>query len=113
MSVIDDYLVDVSPEHRAKLQEIRTLIQKTVPETSETISYGIPTLDYKGKHLIHFAAFKDHLSLFPGALSPELQEEVKDFKLSKGTIQFIVEHPIPDDVIIDIAITRKQEIDQQ
>jgi len=111
MSVIDDYLATTTPLHREKLNHIRSIIKALVPETEEVISYGIPTFDYKGKHLIHFAAFKDHLSLFPGALDEDLKKEVKDFRISKGTIQFTIEHPLPDEVIQDIITARKVAID--
>lgn len=112
MSVIDDHLASASPEHRTILEHIRALIQETVPETEEVLSYGIPALNYKGKHLIHFESFKEHMSLFPGAMPPEILAKVADFTHSKGTIQFTVDHTIPDETIRDIILIRKAAIDE-
>ena len=61
-----------------------------------------------------FNAFKDHLSLFPAAHAVEaLQDQLTDFKLSKGTIQFTLEHPIPEAIIQQIVQVRLADIDQE
>jgi uncharacterized protein YdhG (YjbR/CyaY superfamily) len=65
MSVIDNYLKEVQPSQRVELERIRRIVKGMVPDAEEVIGYGIPTLKYKGKNLIHFAAFKNHLSIFP------------------------------------------------
>lgn len=110
MSEVDEYLSEVSPSQRAELERIRKLVKKLAPDASELIGYGIPTYKYKGKNLIHYAAFKDHMSIFPGPLAIEnLNDELKNFKQSKGTIQFTLENPIPEKTlkkIIKINIAR-------
>jgi uncharacterized protein YdhG (YjbR/CyaY superfamily) len=64
------------------------------------MSYGLPTFKLNGKVVVHFGAFKDHMSLFPGATPvAELQDRLGEFKTAKGTIQFTPDHPIPDDVL--------------
>ena len=67
MSVVDDYLKNLPEPQKAELERIRKIVKQTVPEAEEVISYGVPGFKYKGKYLITFAAFKDHLSLFPGS----------------------------------------------
>jgi uncharacterized protein YdhG (YjbR/CyaY superfamily) len=103
MTVIDDYLDKLAQPERDILQGIRVSIKKRVPEAVETISYGMPVFKYKGKYLIGFAAFKNHLSIFPGA-NPVATTKVKlsDYKLSKGTIQFAIDHQLPNDVLAEI-----------
>jgi uncharacterized protein YdhG (YjbR/CyaY superfamily) len=96
MSVIDDYLGKLTPEQKAELERVRAIAKTIVPDAEEVISYGMPVLKYKGAYLIGFAAFKDHLSLFPGAEPIEvLRKELAGFKISKGTIQFTPDNQLP------------------
>ena len=113
MSKIDEYLKHVTPSQRTELERVRTIIKQAVPDAEETIGYGIPTFKYKGKNLIHFAAFKDHMSLFPTA-SPveEMKEELSKFKLSKGTIQFTEANPISEAIIVNLIALRLEDINK-
>jgi uncharacterized protein YdhG (YjbR/CyaY superfamily) len=100
MSIINDYLKTVPEPQRTKLEVVRQIILKAAPTAEETITYGMPGYKYNGKYLISFAAFKDHMSIFPGAEPIEvLKDELKDFKISKGTIQFTLDKPIPDPLL--------------
>ncbi len=104
MSVIDDYLATVSSEQKAALEHVRKTIQATAPDATEAISYGMPAFKYKGKYLVGFCQFKDHLSIFPGGEIVEmLGEQLQEWKTSKGTIQFTLEKPLPDTLIEDIV----------
>lgn len=104
---VDEYLANLEPEQRAALQHIRELIEDLVPEAEESMSYGMPAFKYRGKPLVYFAAFKDHLSIFPTSEPAEaFQEQLKDFKTSKGTIQFTLAHPLPDALIKDVVLYR-------
>ena len=93
---VDQYLAGVPQPARSTLNKIRAVIRSVAPpETSESISYGIPTFKYKGM-LASFAAFSDHCSLFPGARPTiEFKKELKNFKTSKGTIRFAPDKPLP------------------
>src|ERR1051326_4167101 len=103
MSVIDDYLKNVSELQKQQLGRIRKIIKRTLPEAEEVISYGIPAFKYKGKYVIGFAAFKDHMSLFPTSRPiEEMKEKLAKFKLSKGTIQFTADDPIPVVIIKEL-----------
>jgi uncharacterized protein YdhG (YjbR/CyaY superfamily) len=86
---IDEYLAGVPEPARGTLNKIRAAIRSAVPpETTETISYGIPAFKYKGT-LVWFAAFSNHCSLFPTASVIEaFKNELKGFSTSKGTIHF-------------------------
>ena len=92
---VDEYLARVPEPARSTLNKIRATIRSAAPpEATEVISYGIPMFKYKGM-LMGFAAFSNHCSLFPGSLSAmkELQNELKAFPTSKGTIRFPVDKP--------------------
>ncbi len=111
MSVIDNYLKKISSPQKDELERIRRIVKQTIPEADEVISYGMPGFKYHNKYLVGFAAFKDHLSLFPTAGPVEaLQDNLKAYKLSKGTIQFTINNPIPESLIKEILHNRIESI---
>ena len=59
------YIAEFPPEVRAVLRKMRATIRKAAPEAEERISWGMPAYALDGM-LTFFAAFKDHVSLFPG-----------------------------------------------
>ncbi len=112
MSVIDDYLKDYSQPEREALERVRTIVKEAAPEAEEVITYGMPGFKYKKKYLIAFAPFKDHLSIFPGANPTEMMKGKLDgFTLSKGTIQFTLDKPIPKEIIKQLLQIRIKDIE--
>ena len=94
---VDEYLSSVPEPARSTLKKLRATIRSAVPlEATEAISYRIPTIKYKGS-LLAFAAFSHHCSLFPMsyAVIGGLEKELKHFEVSKGTIRFPVDKPLP------------------
>ncbi len=93
---VESYLARCPEPHRTTLEKLRATIGSVVPkETTEAISYGIPTFKYKGG-LVAYAAFKNHCSFFPmsGRVVEEFADELKAYKTSKGTIQFPIDKPL-------------------
>jgi len=110
---VDEFLNQFSESQRAELARIRHIVEQTVPDAQELISYGIPSFKYKGKYLVGYCAYKKHLSLFPGGAPLELlREKLRDFKLSAGTVQFTLERPIPEAVIRELIEIRARAIDE-
>ena len=93
---IDEYLAGVPEPARSTLNKIRAAIRSAVPpEATETISYRMPAFKYKGV-LVWFAAFSNHCSFFPTAAVIEaFKNELKVYTISKGTIQFPTDRPLP------------------
>jgi len=112
MEEVDVYLSSISAPQRKELERIRKRIREYVPGATEGISYAMPGFKYKGKYLITYAAFKDHLSVFPGALPKELEGKLKDFKTNKGTVRFTLEKPLPDELLKEMLDIRVREIDK-
>jgi uncharacterized protein YdhG (YjbR/CyaY superfamily) len=94
---IDEYLAGVPEPGRGTLEKIRAAIRSVAPpEATEVISYGIPAFKSKNGVLVWFAAFSKHCSLFPTASVIEtFKKELKGFTISKGTIQFPTDKPLP------------------
>ena len=113
---IDEYLANVPEPARTTLEKIRGSIHAAAPkEATECISYGIPTIDYKG-HLIAFAAFNKHCSLFPMsyAVMAQFRHELKGYPQSgRGTIQFPLDKPMPTGLLRKIVKARAAEQDKK
>ena len=89
-NVIDIYIDAQEPEIQDLLRSVRRVIAEAIPDATEKISYQMPTW-YRGHNLIHFAAQKKHLGLYPGPEAVErFTDEIKErgLKFSKGAIQF-------------------------
>ncbi len=109
-AIIDEYIASFPPDVQQKLSKMRAVIHRAVPDAEEAIRYGIPTFRQNGSNLVHFAAFKDHLSFFPTASGVEaFRKELSSYKLSKGTIQFPLDKPVPYDLVERIVRFRVEE----
>src|SRR6201981_2099166 len=93
---VDEYLARVAEPARSTLNKVRAVIRSAVPpEATETISYGIPAFRHE-QVLVWFAAFSRHCSLFPtSSVIEAFKKELKGFTISKGTIQFPTDKPLP------------------
>ena len=94
---VDEYLATVPEPARTTLAKVRATIRAVVPrEATEQLSYGMPAFFDKGA-LVGYAAFKSHCSFFPmnASLIDAMKVELKDWRTSKGTLQFSPDSPLP------------------
>lgn len=111
MSIIDEQLATISGPQREALEHLRSVVHQAAPGAEEVITYAMPGFKYHGKYLCSFAAFKDHLSFFPGAMPiAVIANDLGEFKTSKGTIQFTPDHPIPDELLTRLIKLRLEAI---
>ena len=108
---IDEFISGFSPEVQDILKKLRHTIHAAAPQAVEAISYGIPTFKLKGVNLVHFGAFKDHISFFPTS-SPmsAFAAELAPYEVSKGTIRFPLDKPIPYALVEKITRFRVQQV---
>jgi uncharacterized protein YdhG (YjbR/CyaY superfamily) len=104
---VDEYLAGVPEPARTTLNRMRAVIRSAVPpESTEVISYGMPAFKHK-KVLVWFAAFSRHCSFFPtGAVMEAFKSELKGFSISKGTIQFPTDKPLPSVLVKKLVKAR-------
>ena len=103
IETIDQYISGQAEELQPVLQKIREVMRTAAPDSTEKISYGMPTF-WQGENLIHFAAFKRHISIFPGAsASVVFADRLTEYKTAKGTIQLPLDKPIPYGLIEEIT----------
>src|SRR5665213_4436178 len=110
---IDNYIQAAPTEAQSRLRQVRVAIRETAPQAVEAISYRIPT--YKlGGNLVHFGAFKDHIGFFPTSSGvAAFKKELSKYPVSKGTIQFPLDKPLPIGLITKIVKFRvKQQLQQ-
>lgn len=110
MNEVEKYLAALPTEQRDALEKLRKTILSVAKGAEEKISYGMPTVYYKG-NLVHYAAFKDHMSFFGASafVTEELKDKLAGYKTSKGTIQFTVEKPLPATLVKSIVRARMKE----
>jgi uncharacterized protein YdhG (YjbR/CyaY superfamily) len=103
---IDEYLEARPGEIRAVLEKVRRTIRAAAPGAVERISYQMPAFAVEGKTLIYFAAYKDHIGIYPVPSSgPDgLQKELRPYIKGKGTIRLPLDLPIPYDLVKKIAL---------
>lgn len=103
MNPIDEYISQQDEAIRSRLDSIRDTIRMAIPEAVEKISYQMPTY-WKGRNIVHFAAFKDHIGIYPGGEATAVfAEKLKNYKTSKGTIWIAHSQELPLDLIAEIA----------
>lgn len=108
---VDEYLSNTPEPARSTLQHLRSVIQSVVPkEATEVISYRIPMFKFRGM-LVGYAAFAKHCSLFPtgSGVIEKFAKELKNYKTSRGTIQFPSDKPLPDALVKKIVRERVKE----
>lgn len=106
---IDEYIAGFPHDVRVVLEKIRATIKRAAPGAEEAISYQIPTFRLKG-NLVHFAAFKKHIGLYPAPTgTAQLQEELSAYKGAKASVRFPIDQPIPFALITKIAKARVKE----
>jgi uncharacterized protein YdhG (YjbR/CyaY superfamily) len=98
MTPIDEYLAKLEPVKRSALERIRELAKKAVPDADETISYGMPTLKYRGKPFLGFDAHANHIGVYPysGHVIAALGDTLRGYKTTKAAIRVPLEAPIPE-----------------
>ena len=103
INTIDEYIAGQPAEIQPVLQKVRTVIRGAAPDAEERMSWQMPTF-WQGENIIHFAAHKKHLGLYPGDMSSSpFAERLADYRGSKGSIQFAYDKPIDFDLIADIT----------
>ena len=103
-TTIDEYISTFPVDTQVILEKMRQAIHKAAPDAVETISYNIPTFDLNGKHLVFFAGWKQHISLYPTPAGDEaFQQEISHYKRVKSTVQFPLDKPVPYDLVEKIV----------
>lgn len=106
---IDEYIAGFPEETGRILQRLRETIRAAAPGAEEKISYRIPAFSLEG-NLVYFAAFKKHIGFFPTSSGVEaFKHDLSAYELSKGTVRFPLDKPLPLKLISRIVKFRVAE----
>ena len=110
--IIDDYIAQLPPDQAAALSALRRTVAAAAPDAVEAVSYSMPAFKLGKRVLVYYAAFTDHLSLFPasGSVMDKLGADLQSYFTGKGTLQFTPHKPLPDDLVRQIVAIRRVEI---
>ncbi|MBQ8092714.1 MAG: DUF1801 domain-containing protein [Clostridia bacterium] len=100
---IDEYIALQDEAVQPRLSEVREILHAAIPDAEERISWSMPTY-WKGRNIIHFAASKKHLGLYPGGEATTVfADELEGYDVSKGTIRLPWNKELPVALIQIIA----------
>lgn len=106
----DDYLAQLPTAQQKALQTLRRQILAAAPGAEEHFGYGLPGFKYNGHPMLYLGAAKNHVALY-GSVPVGLKDRLKNFTVSKGTIQFTPEKPLPAALVKDIVKMKMAEIE--
>ncbi|MHB8050396.1 MAG: iron chaperone [Coriobacteriia bacterium] len=114
MTAVDDYIAQSPQQTHAALEQLRALIREIIPEATETISYGIPTFDLAGRHVVHIGGFAKHVGLYPTPSGmEEFADELSPYVRGKGSVRFELDEPLPTDLIRRVVAYRAAEVREE
>ena len=108
-TTIDEYIANFPADVQEIMQKVRETVKTAVPQSTEAISYGMPTFKLEG-NLVHFGGAKNHLGFYPAPSGiTAFAAELASYQSSKGAVQFPYEQPIPYELISKITQFRAAE----
>ena len=106
---IDKYISGFSKDKQKLLEQLRGIIRKAAPQAQESISYGMPAFKENGM-LIYFAAWKNHIGFYPTSSGIKaFRKDLSSFTVSKGTVQFPLDKPLPKGLVTKIVKFKVKE----
>ena len=97
---VDGYVAALPDDVRARMEQLRRAVRSVVPDVEETISYAMPTFVLDGRPLLHVAAWKHHIGLYPlPVLDAALEREVAPWRGTKDTLKLPYGQPLPVDLV--------------
>lgn len=109
-SSIDAYLAALDDDKRAALERLRRNIRIAAPAAEECISYQLPAFRLDGM-LVAFGATANHCAfyLMSSTVLDTCRAELKKYDISKGTIRFPADKPLPAALVRKLVKARIAE----
>lgn len=104
-SPVDAYIAGFPRDIQVLLGAVRTTVLAAVPQGEERISYRMPAVFSSGV-VVYYAAFKNHIGLYPPVADPAVRAKVARYAGPKGNLQFPYGEPLPLELIAEVAKAR-------
>ena len=111
-TTIDEYISQAAPSAQDKLRELRFCLQKTAPDAKEVLKWGKPA--FEAEYILFvYAGFKNHISFHPTLeVITAFKDELTEYETSDNTVQFVLDQPLPLDIIQRMAALRVKQSKQ-
>jgi uncharacterized protein YdhG (YjbR/CyaY superfamily) len=104
-STVEEYLATFPADVQNALRTLRAIVCDTVPDATEIIRYEMPAVMLNGHYVVHYAAWKHHIGLYPIPPMPaDLEPEVAPYRSTKDTMRLPHTMPIPETLVRRILI---------
>ncbi len=114
-AAVQEYIQSYPQDVQVILREIRRRIGGIVPEVGEKISYQIPTVTMDGRALLYYAAWKQHIGIYPiPPAEPALEVKIAPYRAAKDTVRFTYNKPIPYELLDEmVAMLVRRRVDSE
>ncbi|HLT34609.1 MAG TPA: DUF1801 domain-containing protein [Aquaticitalea sp.] len=110
MNKIENYISTFPETTRERLNMLYIIIKSEASDAKESISYGMPAFKLNKKPLVYFAGYKNHIGFYATPTGHEaFSKELSNYKQGKGSVQFPLDEPLPEDLIRRIVAFRVDE----
>ena len=109
---VQAYMAALPPDTRRVLKQLRAVIRDSAAGLIDAWSYQIPAFRLDGKILVWYAAWKNHVSLYPvsDAAKQANAAALSGYGTSKGTVRFPLDRPLPVSLIKRLVKARRAEL---
>ena len=109
-TTVGEYIAAAPRQAQEKLNELRSILKKVVPDATESLKWGTPVFEEK-RILFAYAAFKTHLNFMPTpAAITAFKEDLDQYATGKGSVQFPYDKKLPKTLIRKIAVYRARDV---
>src|SRR3954462_2832619 len=108
-TTVDEYVASLPEDVQPVMEEVRRVVRRVVPEVAETISYQMPTFTLDGRPLVHVAAWKKHLGLYPlPTMDGDLADRVEPYRGAKDAMHPRYARPLPYALVEEALGVRRE-----
>src|SRR3954468_3622380 len=98
-TTVDEYVASLPEDVQPVMEEVRRVVRRVVPEVAETISYQMPTFTLDGRPLVHVAAWKRHIGVYPlPEMDDDLARDVEPYRGTPDTLRLPL-HAVPFELL--------------
>jgi len=111
VSEVDTYIDKFDGEVKSRLLRIREIVRREVPEAEEGFVYGLVGYKLNKKPLVYFGGFAKHIGFYATPQGHEaFVSDLSQYKQGKGSVQFPLDQPLPEDLIVRMVQFRKEQL---